>query len=499
MVSRSIFLEVSSLTPERIVSIVEDIRAHHRSGTDRVYNLVLTNIADIGGALYVAQLDALRPYMVGGALAACDNVFVGTRWLPWDWAKYGADPAQWYNHYAVWGGILNGQYRWDNLFYNQKVWKAFKERYALPWQHFYVSMEMDVGSLYHSALGLQIKSAYEAYLIQSCKDARVVESSRSVLWSPFHWDKFGRVTAAQRNELRVQLNSMMLNVKNLSGTAGINFLDLQDGLGARPGIVTVSDAAAAFSTVASAYPFASAKMNVEWYRATSSGFVADNASAREAEFLASGITTGAVWEGRYFKDAHSHGAVPSPSVPSIKFLSRSQWGANTNLPQLGFHVPPAVRTELHIHHTVALDGNDATPNRWSEAEAVQYMRTLQTARPDLGRDIPYTYVFFVLENLDILICEGRGLLRSGAHTAGHNTAGFGWAVAGNFDLMDDGAANAFLFAVGNEAKYLRTAGFPNLCSRKNPQGWDLWGHRDTAAKSCPGNTLYPKLGGVKVA
>lgn len=496
--SRSIFLEISSLTPQRVTEIMEDVRLQHRGGTDKVFNLVLTNIADEQGNLYTDTLNTLRPYMVGGALQACDNVFVGTRWLPWSWSKYGADPNQWYNHYAVWGGILNSNYRWDNINYNRKVWAAFKAQYNLPWQHFYISMEMDLGALYHSALGPQIKAAYEAYLIQVCRDAKAVEPNRSVLWSPFHWDKFSATTSAQRNTMKVRLNTMMANVKNLSGM-GINFLDLQDGLGARPGTITTGDAISAFKAVEDAYAFASTKMNVEWYRTTSGGFVAHNAASREAEYLASGITTGAVWEGRYWEDAHSHTTTPPiPSTPAITFMTREQWGANNSLPRLGFYVPPSVRTELHVHHTVSLDLNDATPNRWSVAEATRYMRALQTARPDLGRDIPYTYVFFLMENLDVLICEGRGLLRTGAHTAGHNTAGFGWSVAGNFDIPDNDAANALLFAIVNEAKYLRLNGYPNLCSRKNPRGWDLWGHRDTAPKSCPGNTLYPKLGSVKV-
>lgn len=500
MADRSIFLEVSSLTADRAVSILEDIRSQHRANApnDRVFNLVLTNIADLDGNLYTEILDIIRPYLPGGSLVACDNVFIGTRWLPWQWAQYGADPNKWYNHYAVWGGILFSQYRWDNIFYSRKVWKAFKERYDLPWMHFYISMEADLAAFHHSELGHQIRLAYEATIIELCKEAKAVEPNRSVMWSPFHWTPFRQTSVAERSRLADELVPFFNNVKNYSGM-GINFLNLQDSVGARPGIVHKEDAFECIRLVAASHPFASVRMNVEWFKLDANGIVPQNAFDRENWYVGQGYKVDAIWEGRWWKDAHSHSGTPTPTpFPKIKFLTREQWGARTDIPRLGFYVPPTSRTELHIHNTAAIDGNDSTPNRWTEAEAIRYMKILQTVRPDLGFDVSYTWVFFVMENLDVLICEGRGLLRSGAHTAGHNTAGFGWGVGGNFDLSDGDAGDAFLKVVQNEAKYLRANGFPNLCNVKNPKGWDMWGHRDTAPKSCPGNTLYPKLATVKV-
>jgi hypothetical protein len=220
--------------------------------------------------------------------------------------------------------------------------------------------------------------------------------------------------------------------------------------------------------------------------------------SREAWYVTAGYKIDAIWEGRWWKDAHTHGPqTPTPTFPKIEYLTRAQWGARTDLPRLGYFVPANARYELHIHHTTAID-NDPTPNRWSRSEAIAYMRKLQTIRPDLGLDVPYTWVFFVLEDLSVLICEGRGLDRTGAHTGGHNTAGLGWSIGGNFDLIDTEAADAFLAVVQNEARYLRAHGFPNLCTRKNPKGWDVWGHRDSKLTSCPGNSLYPKLITVEV-
>jgi hypothetical protein len=175
-----------------------------------------------------------------------------------------------------------------------------------------------------------------------------------------------------------------------------------------------------------------------------------------------------------------------------RYLSRLEWGANTTLPRLGFNVDPARRTEVHVHHTAAVDSSDFTKNRWTIDNAVKYQRQLQTVRPDLGKDIPYTEVFYVLENLDVAIMEGRGLSRTGAHTANHNTAGFGWAVAGNFDLNDPDAIDVVVKSIDNRIRYLRNTGFPNL-TNTHPAGRIVYGHRDTKSTACPGGHLYAAL------
>jgi hypothetical protein len=175
-----------------------------------------------------------------------------------------------------------------------------------------------------------------------------------------------------------------------------------------------------------------------------------------------------------------------------RYLSRAGWGVNTSLPRLGFAVAASKRTEVHVHHTAAVDTSDFTKNRWTIKNAIKYQRQLQTIRPDLGKDIPYTEVFYVLENLDVTIMEGRGLSRTGAHTAGHNTAGLGWAVAGNFDLGDPDAINVVIASIDNRIRWLRKSGFPNLTDT-HPTGRTVYGHRDTKATACPGAHLFAAL------
>src|SRR3990170_1011537 len=116
------------------------------------------------------------------------------------------------------------------------------------------------------------------------------------------------------------------------------------------------------------------------------------------------------------------------------YLSRGAWGARTDIPRLGNLVSSDRRTHVIIHHTVIID-NDATPDLWETLDEVKLkMRQLQTIRPDLGLDVPYSLVVFLMTDGDIIVCEGRGYDRDGAHTYGHNTDGIGVALEGNFDL-----------------------------------------------------------------
>lgn len=190
------------------------------------------------------------------------------------------------------------------------------------------------------------------------------------------------------------------------------------------------------------------------------------------------------------------------SYPTIYRVSRSEWGCSAETDRWcrdRVKVAPALKTEIHVHHTAAVDGNDQTPNRWTFEEAAAYMRSLEWARPDLG-PLPYSENIAVAEDLSaVWVLEGRGILELGAHTGGHNIEGVGWGILGNFDLRDDDAAALAVEAIRTRARQLRAdSGLINLGEDRNPRGWMAWGHRDTAAKSCPGKYLYPLLEQVRL-
>ena len=126
-------------------------------------------------------------------------------------------------------------------------------------------------------------------------------------------------------------------------------------------------------------------------------------------------------------------------IAPVIFVDRAGWGARQDLPRLGHRVLRITWTHVIIHHTVVVDP-DATPNLWeTENKVFGRMVQLQTIRPDLGLDVPYNFVIFLMAGnpASIYVCEGRGEDRSGAHTRGHNTTGIGIALEGNFELAFD--------------------------------------------------------------
>lgn len=178
------------------------------------------------------------------------------------------------------------------------------------------------------------------------------------------------------------------------------------------------------------------------------------------------------------------------------YLSRSKWRADRHLKRRGHLIGPLVRTEVYVHHTVVVD-SDASTNEWESLDEVAAkMRQLQIARPDLGADIPYNFVAFSMYDGNLVICEGRGLGRTGAHTRNHNRSALGIALQGDFESGRlpynlDGQ----LRELGWWLRGLRNdKGFANLGDSR-PRDRQVWGHRDASgAKTiCPGRKLYDKL------
>jgi hypothetical protein len=194
----------------------------------------------------------------------------------------------------------------------------------------------------------------------------------------------------------------------------------------------------------------------------------------------------------------------------VLYLTRADWGADPTLPRLGGPedprrpggyplVPRSQRLYDLTHHTVIVD-SDVTRNVWETLEEVRLqMRRLQVIRPDLGLDVPYNFVLFLMEGGTICVCEGRGYDRWGAHTADKDAAGRWWNGAGiatawqgnfeNFPLPLDahGLAVVNRWNAHKRAAFGPQYGTPGACGRP------FCGHRDTAQTACPGRWLYEAL------
>lgn len=183
----------------------------------------------------------------------------------------------------------------------------------------------------------------------------------------------------------------------------------------------------------------------------------------------------------------------------LNFLYRDQWDRLT-LPPLGEWVPAIRRTSIVVHHTVTVD-RDPTPNVWeSIEECAKHMRRLQTIRAqDLGADVPYSFVAFLMADGTVTLAHGRGFSRSGAHSPGRNSTGFGIAFAGNFEAADAEERERLAHALAALGSYFgRLASgtlpvFPKLGTDRPGDGRHAWAHRDFKATACPGQALYDLL------
>jgi hypothetical protein len=163
---------------------------------------------------------------------------------------------------------------------------------------------------------------------------------------------------------------------------------------------------------------------------------------------------------------------------AIYYVSRDVWCDGLPV-QSGSARPLEDFEGLVVHHTVGYAKGSALSDK------IAYMQYLQGgARPDLGPEVPYSFVVFGDANPDVAwVCEGRGLGRTGAHTKGHNYDRYGCAWAGNSnnDPINDAVVNAYRLLKSWSAETAPTTG-----------------HRDWAATACPGSNLYARLSEIDV-
>lgn len=115
------------------------------------------------------------------------------------------------------------------------------------------------------------------------------------------------------------------------------------------------------------------------------------------------------------------------------YLERSDWDYS-GAPRRGWLVDPNRFIGLVSHHTVMVMGDwDGDGIAQGDLDDVRtYMRRLRTVRPDLGLDVPYSWVVFAgADGASCVVVEGRGKGRTGAHTAGLNSTRYGIAYAAN--------------------------------------------------------------------
>ncbi len=204
--------------------------------------------------------------------------------------------------------------------------------------------------------------------------------------------------------------------------------------------------------------------------------------------------------------------------PRVTFLSRADWGARHSYrlggaddPRGGRrYIAKSERTHHVFHHSVIVD-TDVSKNIWETLAKVRTnMRVIQDARPDLGGgyfDVPYNWVAYLRPNGKLTVCEGRGIRRSAAHTAGrdvngvhHNISSPATCIAGNTELGP--ALDPWSSALNDWLRFLKhTEGISTIDLIHPPRGAragfrlaaDTYGHRHLDATACPGEHLWRAL------
>ena len=170
----------------------------------------------------------------------------------------------------------------------------------------------------------------------------------------------------------------------------------------------------------------------------------------------------------------------------VTYLTREDWGADPLVVTRGHPAVPTQWERIVYHHTVIID-RDATPNLWTNAAEVKAkMRQLQKIRPDLGSEVPYAFVLFLMEDGGLYVCEGRGTRRTGAHTIGHNSSWLGVAWEGDFENFTQDV-RSWIPKVNHFAWWIRKQGCRNLRS-------PFMVHQDTSQTACPGSEVISRRG-----
>lgn len=139
-------------------------------------------------------------------------------------------------------------------------------------------------------------------------------------------------------------------------------------------------------------------------------------------------------------------------------------------------------SKLVVHHFYRPD----VPANASRATERSVMRGVEAFHAAKGWSAAPGYTFVVFDSGRVYESTGWG--RRGVHTAGQNSS-----------------AIAFCFGIDGDADNATSrawAGMAELAALGVAQGhlsesYGLYGHRDFAAKSCPGNKVYPHIGRVR--
>jgi len=260
--------------------------------------VVASNVTDLNGNFIsgtdeVAQLR--HPIVVGSSIRMDTTGYPATYPMP-DWAA-----SSW-----LAGAMTNGDWRWDALTRQKNAWTAWISKYGLP-EGFYISHEANLSVWANYDWSMYVSVGWEAFLVQSVRDAWQLAPGVPVWWSPFAYDRYTTMAPYARNKVAAETARVMqtvhrwLRTSDNIPTQGINLV-LQDGVGAGAarGIAAIDAVGWCHAITTAGWPCA---VNVERFvtydQQTFKKADPAEVGRRIAVYKKAGIPIGPSWELRY--------------------------------------------------------------------------------------------------------------------------------------------------------------------------------------------------------
>lgn len=186
--------------------------------------------------------------------------------------------------------MLTPSYRWDQLRSDLEV----ARRHLSYGYQFYIAQEVDIVALGDHP---KLTAAWEAYMIQACRNIYQVNPESQILWSPYAWEEWKDVSAFRKARVKEALRILFWNVAVHSKTKGITTLDLQDGRGVQPA-EPETDAVNWYNLIKDCGP--RVRINMEYFTPTWQPQLPEEMTRRQSYYESKGVPIGNCWALRYW-------------------------------------------------------------------------------------------------------------------------------------------------------------------------------------------------------
>ena len=300
-----LFLQLRGVTPEKLVEAMEDIKLH-----PEIKSVAVEIIGDFDGNLYTAQMDAIAPYLPGGAKEAVEKAYIGSA-IP-EWTSTTTSPYR--------EGIKDWQEREKALGLQLSLWTQVKNRYPALIAHPNVGLYINYEAVMEWWIDTSIRWSYEYYFKRSIVDAEGIKRGVSIMWCPAFWYK------TPPAGLRALVDQTWVGMKAHTGRI-IDRIDVEDMMGRNWINATVHDV----SQWLNVFRGTGAQVTVDCEMFEEPGWGPSDPAelaSRMSQYAERGIEIGHCFEFRYWlmlPSFHTHGTTTPPPFPTVPAPTDEEW------------------------------------------------------------------------------------------------------------------------------------------------------------------------------